>query len=201
MSDNGFNADLIKEAEAEDYSKVLNHLAAINLVGRGQLWPRGDFIQPHRPGYFKPESRLYIETLRKDRRNAKELEYVHSAGTWLEQGLCALELIKSTGSAAEQGRLFYIAEESLQACKEILAMRTSHVHAILQKGPAIARHLAEIVEAKHEAEHSQVASESYSEVYSELSAKYVVESAKTIAKSEVQPRGSDGAKESGKDGK
>ena len=175
-----------KAAEAEDYSKVINQLLASSLAGRAQLWPRAALVQAHMPSYYKPDTTLYRDTLKKDRRNGKELEYVHSAGTWIEQALCALDLFKGSEEAAEQGRLLYIIQESLLASKEILAMRTSHFHAVLVKGPSMARQLAEIVEAKVESKHSQVESEHYATVYTELSAKYVVEAAKEMAKAEIK---------------
>lgn len=186
MPDNhAFDSSNTLAAEAGDYSKVINHLLASSLAGRAQLWPRGELVQPHKPSYFKPDSNLYRDTLKKDRRNGKELEYIHSAGTWVEQGLCALELFRGATEQAEQGRLLSILEESLLASKEVLAMRTSHFHAILTKGPAVARQLADLVEAKVESQHAQVPSDVYATVYKELSAKYVIAAAKDLAKQEI----------------
>ena len=186
MSNNAFNSKLIVNAEPEDYSKVINHLVASSLVGHGILWPRSEFVQPHRPGYFKPDTNLYRDTVRKDRRNGKELEYIHSTGTWIEQSICALDLFKQEKDPEKQGRLLSILEDCLRASKEILAMRTSHFHAVIHKGPAIARHLADIVKAKAEAAYSSTGSSAYTEVYSELSERYVIESAKSIARNEAE---------------
>lgn len=180
-----FQASSIQPAEANDYSKVINHLLASRLAGQSQLWPRAELVQPHKPSYFKPDTNLYRDTLKKDRRNGKELEYIHSTGTWIEQGLCALDLFKNEPDPEKQGRLLSILEDSLLASKEILAMRTSHFHAIITKGPCMARQLADLVEAKVEAQHCQVQSDAYASVYQELSAKYVIEAAKGIARQEI----------------
>lgn len=123
--------------------------------------------------------------MRRDRRNANELQYIHSTGTWVEQGSAALELFKKSEDATEQGRLLSILEESLLASKEVLAMRTSHFHAIITKGPAMARQLADFVEAKLEAKHAQTQSEAYASVYEELSAKFVIKAAKSIARDQT----------------
>lgn len=189
MSDNhAFNSANIKTAEAADYGKVINQLLASSLAGRAQLWPRGELIQPHKPSYFKPDTNLYRDTLKKDRRNGKELEYIHSSGTWIEQALCALELFKGANDPEQQGRLLSLMEESLLASKEILAMRTSHFHAIISKGPAMARQLADLVEARVEAKHSQIPSDGYAVVYQDLSARYIIEAAKGLAKQEISPK-------------
>lgn len=188
MTDNhAFPSSSIKAAEAEDYGNVVNHMLASSLAGRAQLWPRGELVQPHHQSYFKPDTNLYRDTLKKDRRNGKELEYIHSTGTWIEQGLCALELFEKSDNTEEQGRLLFLLRESLLAGKEILAMRTSHFHAILTKGPAMARQIADLVEAQVEAKQEQVQSEMYSNVYKELSAKYIVEAAKQLAKQDISP--------------
>lgn len=112
------NSDAIRAEEQSDFCKVINHLVASCLAGRGQLWLRADLVQPHKPGYFKPDSVLYRKTLKKDRKNGKELEYIHSSGTWIEQAICCIELFKSSNSAEEQGRLLFILESSLRASKE-----------------------------------------------------------------------------------
>lgn len=70
----------ISPPSASDYADLVNHQIASGMVGRRDLWPRSSLVLPSKSGYFKPETTLYLETFRKDRRNAKELEYVHSAG-------------------------------------------------------------------------------------------------------------------------
>lgn len=185
-----FQASDIQEALPVDYGRVINHLSASSLAGRSTLWPRAELVRADSPSYFKPDSHLYRETLRRDRRNGKEYEYVHSCGCWIEQALCALELFKASSSTEEQGRLLHILEKSLLSSKEILAMRSSYFYTIVQKGPAMARQLADLVESKVEAKNSQVQSENYATVFQELSAKYVVEAAKSIAKAETETHSS-----------
>lgn len=73
-------------------------------------------------------------------------------------------------------------------------MRTSHFQAFITKGPAMARELADLAEAKVEAKHEHVTSKVYTDVYKELSARLNIESAKQIARDEVSPNGEGGKK-------
>jgi len=177
------NADVrFTPAEPSDYADVVGHQLAAGMVGRRQLWPRSSMVLPSEIGFFKPESTLYLETFKKDRRNAKELEYVHSAGCWVEQSLAALSLLKDERNPDKQGKLLWLLEEGLQGTKEVLAMRTAHFQTVLSKGQTQANQLADLVETRVEAKRHQIPSEAYADVYAELSAKYVIEAAKSLAK-------------------
>lgn len=98
----------IKNAEPEDYGKVTNHMLVSRLAGRAQLWPRGELIFPNKPSYFRPDTNIYRYTLKRDRRNGKEFEYLHSTGACLDQGLAAIDLFKSSTDLAQQGRLLHL---------------------------------------------------------------------------------------------
>jgi len=172
----------IAAAEHSDYANLVNHQLAAGMVGRRQLWPRSSLVLPSETGFFKPETNLYLETFRKDRRNAKELEYVHSAGCWIEQSLAAFSLLRDEGDPRKQSRLLWLIEDGLSAAREVLAMRTAHFQTVLSRGQSQANQLAELVEARVEAKRQQIPSEAYADVYAELSAKYVIETAKSLAK-------------------
>lgn len=152
------------------------------MVGRSVLWPRSSLVLPNEVGFFKPESNLYLETYRKDRRNAKELEYIHSAGCLVEQSLAALSLLREGPDSDKQSRLLGLLEEGLNGAKEVLAMRTTHLQTVLSKGQSQANQIAELVETRVEAKRHQVPSEACADVYDELSAKYVFETAKSLAR-------------------
>lgn len=64
-------------------------------------------------------------------------------------------------------------------------MRISYFHAVVHKGPSFGRQLADLVETKMEARHSQVQSHAYTKVYDELSSNFVIEAAKSIARSQM----------------
>lgn len=78
-----------------DYTAVVQHLAALDMARGGSVWPRSSTVRPDHIGYYIPETNLYRGILKQDRRSGKELEYIHSSGTWLERGLAALELWQS----------------------------------------------------------------------------------------------------------
>jgi len=172
----------IVPAEPSDYADLVSHQLASGMVGRKQLWPRSSLVLPSEVGYFKPETTLYLETFRKDRRNAKEFEYVHSAGCWIEQSLAAFSLLRDQADPGRRARLLWLIEEGLRGAKEVLSMRTAHFQTVLTKGQSQANQLADLVETRVEAKRHQIPSEAYGDVYAELSAKYVIEAAKSLAR-------------------
>lgn len=174
--------DKILPADTIDYSAVIQRLAAKELSGGGSVWPRASNVRPNQPGYFVPETNLYRDCAKADRRSGKELEYLHSAGTWLEHGLAALELAFECTSGAEQGRRLHLAQEYFESAKEILCTRTYHQHLVLTKGVKTANKLADLVETKEVAKQDRVPSSAYQGVLSELAGKYVLEGAKQLAK-------------------
>lgn len=105
-----FSESAIKNPDAEEYGNVINHMLASSLAGRSQLWIRRELLLTNQQSYFKPDSVLYRDTLKRDGRNGKELEYIHSTGSWLAQRISALELFKTSNDIAEQGRLLFLLE-------------------------------------------------------------------------------------------
>lgn len=174
--------DKILPGGTAEYSAVVQRLAALDLSGAGSVWPRGATVRPNQPGYFLPETNLYRDCTKQDRRAGKELEYLHSAGAWLEHGLAALELAFELTSGDEQGRRLHVARTYFEASKEILSTRTYHQHLVITKGVKTANKLAELVETQSLAKQDRVPSSSYQGVLSELAGKYVIEGAKQLAK-------------------
>lgn len=61
------------------------------LVCEGNVFERGPHVPVTQMGYFKPPMETFLaEQKSKDRRLAKEWDYVNSAGIWLELGISAL---------------------------------------------------------------------------------------------------------------
>lgn len=141
---------LTTTAEPAEYSTVLNHLLGSTFLGPRQLWSRNELVKTHEASYSRPDITLYLDTLRKDRRNGKKLEYIYSTGTKFEQALWAFELFRPSTISGEHGCLFHILESSLRATKELLVMATSHVLSILTKGASQARQVADFVESNVE---------------------------------------------------
>lgn len=176
------STDKILPAGTPEYTAVLQRMSALELSGGGSVWPRGSSVRPNQPGYFIPETNLYRDCVKQDRRAGKELEYLHSAGTWLEHGLSALELAFESTSGDEQGRRLHLAKEYFEASKEILSTRTYHQQLVISKGVKTANKLADLVETKALARQDRVPSSSYQDVLGELAGKYVIEGAKQLAK-------------------
>lgn len=114
---NALLSNLFVELELEDYSAVLNYLNFLRVAGKAPLWPRAEFVQPNQTGYFKPDTAIYSETSRKDRRNGKEFKYIHATGSWTEQALVFLNLAEQERDAARQGRPLAVARLSLEGAK------------------------------------------------------------------------------------
>lgn len=174
--------DKIIPALTADYTLLIHRLQALDLAGTGSTWARASTVRPNSPGYFVPESVLYRDVNKADRRGGKELEYLHSAGCWLEHGLSALELAFESTSGDEQGRRLHLAREYFEASKEIICTRTFHHQLVISKGVKTANKLADLVETKAVSQQGRIPSNSYQAVLGELSGKYIVEGAKQLAK-------------------
>lgn len=51
-----------------EYTDVVNHQLSSGMVESKELWFRSSLVLPNEVGYFKRETTLYLETLRKDGR-------------------------------------------------------------------------------------------------------------------------------------
>ena len=105
--------------------------------------------------------------------------------------MAASSLLREESDIEKQSRLLWLVEEGLPGAQEVLAMRTAHFYTVLNKEQSQANQIADMVETRVEAKLHQVPSEAYADVYAELSAKYVIETTKSLAKdatgSGVQP--------------
>lgn len=175
-----------------DYAEVVSELNASKLVGEGSVFERGPFVPITHLGYFKPPVDAFLNELKsKDRRSAKEWEYINAAGVWLETGLASMTLAKEQkGSEEDLVRRLALAESSFKAALEVLSMRAQYFRDITENGIEQARQMAFLVEQGHDAVHS----ESYRSAREALTSKIEVEAAKQLAKARL---GQSGGKKKG----
>lgn len=183
-------ADLVKVSWAtakptrNDYAVVVNDINAAKLVGEGSAFERGPHVPVTHFGYFKPPIDAFITDLKaKDRRSAKEWEYINAAGVWTEVGLSSLSVLKNTSGDVEQfGRLLALAEDAFKATLEVLSMRAQYFRDITEQGMDTARQMSFLVEQGHDA----VFSNSYRTAREALNTKLEVEAAKQLAKARIE---------------
>lgn len=170
----------------------MSELNASKLVGEGSVFERGPFVPITHLGYFKPPVDAFLNELKsKDRRSAKEWEYINAAGVLLETGLASMTLAKEQkGSEEDLVRRLALAESSFKAALEVLSMRAQYFRDITENGLEQARQMAFLVEQGHDAVHS----ESYRSAREALTSKIEVEAAKQLAKARL---GQSGGKKKG----
>lgn len=170
--------------ERGDYATVFNELNAMKLVGEASVFERGPHVPITHMGYFKPPMDAFLTELKsKDRRSAKEWEYVNAAGVWLEAGLASLSLAKENeGELQELGRRLVLSEMALKAALEVLSMRAQYFRDVTEHGVDEARQTAFLVEQGNDAVHS----ESYRSAREVLTARLETETAKQLAKSRLE---------------
>lgn len=171
-----------------DYGDVVSELNTLKLVGEGSVFERGPHVPVTHLGYFKPPTDAFLSDLKaKDRRSAKEWEYINSAGVWTELGLAALEVAKDQeGSIEDLGRRLSLAQQSFKAALEVLSMRAQYFRDVTDQGVEIARQMSFLVEQGHD----PVFSESYRTAREALSSKLEIEAAKQLAKARLERAGS-----------
>ena len=130
----------------------------MQMVGEGSIFERGAHVPVTHMAFFKPPATAFLSELkRKDRRSAKEWEYVNAAGVWLELGQAGLEIVKEgedSMTTEEMARLLALADEAFGAAREVLAMRGQYFADVVQYGVEAARQMAFLVEQSHDAVHS-----------------------------------------------
>jgi hypothetical protein len=73
----------------------------MQMVGEGSIFERGAYVPVTHLAFFKPPATAFLSELKsKDRRSAKEWEYVNAAGVWLDFGQAAF------GDSVEWGGLY-----------------------------------------------------------------------------------------------
>jgi hypothetical protein len=136
--------------------------------------------------FFKPPATSFLSELRgRDRRSAKEWEYINAAGVWLELGQTALTLAREGEggeSVVEISRRLALADQALTAACEVLRMRAQYFHDIVGYGVEAARQMSFLVEQGHDAVHST----SHQNVRTALTQRLEAEAAKMLAKSYLE---------------
>lgn len=170
-----------------DYAAVVTELNASKLVGEGSVFERGPHVPITHLGYFKPPVDAFLSELKsKDRRSAKEWEYINGAGVWIETGLAAMTLAKEQeGTVEDLARRLALAEKAFKAALEVISMRAQYFRDVVENGVEEARQMAYLVEQGHDAVHS----ESYRTAREALTSKIELEAAKQLAKARISKAG------------
>ena len=140
-----------------DYGDVVAELSSLKLVGEGSIFERGPHVPVTHMGYFKPPADAFVSELRsRDRRSAREWEYVNACGVWTELGLAALGVAKDQAEdVPSMARKLALAETSMRAGLEVLSMRAQYFRDITEQGVEAARQMSFLVEQGHDAVFSQ----------------------------------------------
>lgn len=167
-----------------DFGAVVTELNASRLVGEGGIFERGPHVPVTHMGYFKPPTDAFFTELRaKDRRSAKEWEYINAAGVWAELALMSMELARTgTDGVDDMGRKMKLAETAVEAVVEVLRMRAQYFRDVTEQGMEMARQMAFLVEQGHDA----VFSESYRSAREALTSKIETEAAKEMARARME---------------
>lgn len=168
----------------QDYADVVVEMNSSRLVGEGGLFDRGPHVPITHMGYFKPPTDAFLTELRsRDRRSAKEWEYINAVGVWIETGLTALDIAKNQETETEPlTRKLVLAEKALRAAFEVVSMRAQYFRDITEHGIEMARQMSFLVEQGHDA----VFSESYRSARKALTSKMEIEAAKMLAKARLE---------------
>lgn len=179
-----------------DYAAVVNEINSLKLVGEASVFDRGPHVPITHLSFFKAPVDAFATDLKsKDRRSAKEWDYINGAGVWLESGIAALRLARDgTGDAAECARHLALADDFLQASLEVLSMRSQYFRDITENGIEEARQMAFLVEQGSDAVHSNA----YRSTREVLTGKLEVEAAKQLAKSRLERATKKGGKTNNK---
>ena len=149
--------------------------------------------------YFQPtESTYYDKLLDKDKRGAKEFEYLNAAGVWAQLadvGLSELLSDDSPKSPEEYGKLLYAVKKCVDGVVEIQGARFQYFMNVLRYGPAEAKLLADLAERKAE----PILSAMMNDVQDALADKRVQEMMKVLAKQQAA-KATAGARKGGASG-
>lgn len=104
-------------------------------------------------------------------------------------------MLRGETNVDKKSRLLWPIEEGLSGAAEVLSMRTTHFQTALSKGQSQVNQIADLADTRVQFKRHQVPSEAYVNVYAELSAKYVIETTKCLAKGATGSSKKRGAKE------
>lgn len=112
----------LAKSTRNDFVLVGSDINAAKLVCEASIFERGSHVPITHSGYIKPRTDAFlVELLSKDRRSAKERDYVNGAGVWIATGLSALALCKESKMETEEiARKLALAISSLKAALEVL---------------------------------------------------------------------------------
>jgi uncharacterized membrane protein YgcG len=156
----------------------------MQMVGEGSIFERGAHVPVTHMELFKPPATAFLSELKaKDRRSAKEWEYVNAAGVWLELGHAAMALARDMEdrTADELARMLALADKAFAAAREVLVMRGQYFVDIFQYGVEAARQMAFLVEQGHDVLHSS----SHRSVHESLNQGLESEAEKMLAKTHI----------------
>jgi hypothetical protein len=169
----------------QDFGAVVSELQSMQMVGEESIFERGAHVPVTHMAFFKPPTTAFLSELKiKDRRSAKEWEYVNAAGVWLELGQASLAIVKdgeASMTTAQMARLLALAEKAFGATRDVLAMRGQYFTDITQYGVEAARQMAFLVEQSHDAVHSL----SHRSVRESLNQRMESEAAKLLEKAHL----------------
>ena len=173
----------VAKPDRPQFSEVVQLLATLREEGNGSVFRRGPHVQASHFGFFKPEVDAFYQTLqRKDRRSAKEWEYINAAGAWADMATTMMVIAKNeTGTQEQFAARLALVEKAIIACREVLAMRADYFRDIVDHGIGIARHYANTAEQSVDV----VFSETHRTLRDAVAARIELESAKILAKAHL----------------
>ena len=119
-----------------DYGDLVSELSSLKMVGEGSVFEREPHVPVTHMGYFKPPAEAFLSELKsRDRRSAKEWEYINAAGVWTELGVAALGVARDqTEDVPSLARKLALAENAMKAALEVLSMRAQYFREITEQG-------------------------------------------------------------------
>jgi len=149
--------------------------------------------------YFQPtESTFYDKLLDKDKRGAKEFEYLNAAGVWAQLadvGLSRLVSDDAPEDPEQYAKLLYAVRKCVSGAVEVQSARYQYFTNYLRYGPAEAKLLADLAERRAE----PILSAMMNDVQESLADKRIQEMVKILAKNQAE-RASAGARMGGASG-
>ena len=139
--------------ERRNLGAVVTELSSARLVGEGGIFEPGPHVPVTHLGYFKPPpDALLMELRSKERRSAREWEYLNAIGVWTEVGLTALEVARThDGTIEDLTRKLAIDEDYFKGVLEVVSMRDQYIRDITEQGVEIARQMSSLVEQGNDA--------------------------------------------------
>lgn len=174
----------VAKPQRRDYGAIVTELNSALMVGEGEIYERGPYVPITHMGFFKPPADAFLSEPRsRDPRSAKEWEYLNAVGVWAELSVTALEVATThSGWIDDMMRRLVLAEDSLKAALEVMAMRTQYFKNRTEQGVDIAMQMSFLVEQNQDA----VFSESHRSARTILTSKMESEAAKMIAKAMLE---------------